>query len=135
MEDNINMDNVKIICEYGTGQGLGLVALGLHVLLPEGWPSTERYECLSTTQWERRSALKTYELLPSPHNSTTGPYFRLVRSSLLLHTLSDEDPFGSQMISGRLLNTEARFQSQGSPYEISGEKSGSGMETSLSSSA
>jgi hypothetical protein len=114
---------------------LGLVALGLHVLLPEGWPSTERYECLSTTQWERRSALKTYELLPSPHNSTTGPYFRLVRSSLLLHTLSDEDPFGSQMISGRLLNTEARFQSQGSPYEISGEKSGSGMETSLSSSA
>ena len=44
------MDNAKIICEYGTGQVFGLMALSLHVLLPEGWPSTERYECLSTTQ-------------------------------------------------------------------------------------
>ena len=49
---NINMDKVKIICEPGIGQGLGRGALSLHVLLPEVWPSTERYECLSTTQWK-----------------------------------------------------------------------------------
>ena len=79
--------------------------------------------------------MKTCELLPGPQKSTTGTYFRQVKSSLLLHTLSDGDPSESQMTNGRLLNAEARFQSQGSPYEICGGESGSDTGTSLSSSA